>query len=76
MVQELILSFESTDKFKVGNHFVFVTKLDRETKDFGHIIGAFIRIDGKVYKGLGVERYTHCAPWHEGEPIAIATEEF
>ena len=64
--------FQSTDKFKVGDHLVFVTKLDRETKDFSHIIGQEVVIDNDIYVGKGVERYAHCPPWRRGESIAIS----
>ena len=73
-VTNLIPSFESTDNFKIGDRFVFVTKLDRETSDFGHIIGAFIRIDGEIYKGVDVSTHAVVRPCHPGLPICIKVE--
>lgn len=67
-------SFKSSDKYKVNGGLVFVTKLDRETSDFGHIIGAFIRIDGEIYKGVDVSTHAVARPCHPGLPICIKVE--
>jgi len=53
-----------------------VTKLDRETKDFAHLINEeIIADDGNIYICYSIERFAHCEPWHEGEKICLVVGE-
>ena len=67
-------NFKSTDKLNINSKTVFCVLLDKETKDFDHIINKKILIDGILYTSKGVERFAHCAPWRAGESIGIYAE--
>jgi len=45
--------------------------LDRDTKNFAHLIGKEVAIDGERYLCKGVEHFMHSSPWPAGERIGL-----
>ena len=66
-----MLKFRTEDMIKVNGYRNAVVKNPYECKDFGHIIGKDVEIDGVVERVIGVERYAHYPPWREGEMIGL-----
>jgi hypothetical protein len=70
--------FISNDKFicrkDERGDYEFAVLLDRETTDFQHLIGKHVIIDDKVYKCIGVNRFSHMPPWRQGEPVGLRVE--
>lgn len=56
---------------------VALVKLDRERyqKDIDELSRSNVIIDGKLYRCLGVERFMHGEPWHEGERVGLGVIE-
>lgn len=47
-------------------------ELDREDDgSFSHLSGQTVRIDGKLYRCTGVERYLHTPPFRKGEAVSL-----
>lgn len=57
---------------RASQHWVAVTRLDRDTVDFAHLIGHEVLVDGHRYLCTGVERFAHTPPFRRGEPIGLA----
>lgn len=75
MSSEVIPSFVSLSWYHIdGRGDACSTKLDRETRDFSHLIQKEIEVDGVRYKCLGVERFLHGEPWIKGEHIGLLVE--
>lgn len=74
--KRIIPSFKSMDEYTFDGYSVFVVQLDRQTKDFKHIINKSIKIDGKMYKGLGVSTYAIAKPYNIGLPVCIKVEKY
>lgn len=68
--------FKAIDEFflKARNGRIFVVELDRDTRDFEHLMNKEVEIDGNRYIVRGVERYAHCPPWRAGEHIGLLTD--
>jgi hypothetical protein len=68
-------SFTALDWFNIKDRGdCACVKLDRDTRDFAHLVGQSVLIDGELFTCLGVERRAHIAPWKAGEPIALLVE--
>ena len=67
--------FKSEDQFEVQGKTVFSVALDRETSDFGHLRNRIVFIDGREYRCVAIERFTHMPPWRKGEKIGLMVED-
>jgi hypothetical protein len=45
--------------------------LDRDTRDFSHLLQRPVVIDGQPYVCIGVHRFGHQPPWRKGEHIGL-----
>jgi hypothetical protein len=65
-------SFTALDRFRSKKAGLLVTvELDRDTDDFGHLVGKKILIDGKMETCFSVERLPHAPPCKKGESISL-----
>ena len=63
--------FRSSEWYEVkGVGWEAAVSLDRETSDFGHLLGRGVHIDGTFYQCIGVNHFGHAPPWRQGERIA------
>lgn len=54
---------------------VFLVRNDRDTENFGHLIGSPVIVDGQQFVCARVERYSHAPPWRKGEKIGLLKRE-
>jgi len=80
-IEALYPWFRAEDWFFVrGRGDVAMTTLDRDTKDFAHLIGEKVLITSTpdersgLYHVHGVERFAHSPPWYRGEKIGLWVE--
>ena len=67
-----IPSFVSTGWFEVaGRGRVATTVLDRDTRNFEHLLHKLVSIDGALYTCYAVERHPHGLPHYRGERIGL-----
>jgi hypothetical protein len=65
-------SFIALDRFRSKKAGLLVTvELDRDTDDFGHLIGKRIVVDGKMEMCFSVERLPHAPPCKKGESVSL-----
>lgn len=65
-------SFVALDRFRSKKAGLLVTvELDRDTEDFGHLIGKRIVVDGKMEMCFSVERLPHAPPCKKGESVSL-----
>jgi hypothetical protein len=65
-------SFTALDRFRSKKAGLLVTvELDRDTDDFGHLVGKKILIDGKMEMCFSIERLPHAPPCKKGESISL-----
>src|SRR4029079_9336869 len=65
-------SFTALDRFRSKKAGLLVTvELDRDTDDFGHLVGKKIVVDGKMETCFSVERLPHAPPCKKGESICL-----
>jgi hypothetical protein len=65
-------SFTALDRFRSKKAGLLVTvELDRDTDDFGHLVGKKIVVDGKMETCFSVERLPHAPPCKKGETIGL-----
>jgi len=48
-----------------------IVRLDRETADFSHLLRHQVRIDGRCYRCLLVNRFAHVPPYRVGEHVGL-----
>jgi hypothetical protein len=56
-----------------GQGKVVTVRLDRTRDEKGlvELSQSEVLVDGVRYRCRGVERFAHCAPWHEGELVGL-----
>jgi hypothetical protein len=59
-----------------GRGWSFAVALDRETRDFAHLTGKDVRINGFVHRCIGVERFLHNPPWRRGEMVGLLVKDY
>jgi hypothetical protein len=65
-------TFTALDRFRSKKAGLLVTvELDRDTDDFGHILGKKIVVDGKMETCFSVERLPHAPPCKKGEWVSL-----
>lgn len=65
-------TFATLERISVrGIGSIVSVELDRDTQDFGHLIGKKIVIDGRLETCFSVERLAHTGPWRAGERINL-----
>ncbi len=65
-------SFIALDRFRSKKSGLLVTvELDRDTDDFGHLVGKRIVVDGKIEMCFSVERLPHAPPCKKGESVSL-----
>jgi hypothetical protein len=65
-------SFTELDRITVREiGTMVVVDLDRDTKDFSHLLGRKIVIDGRMEYCFSLERLAHGAPWKRGERVHL-----
>jgi hypothetical protein len=68
--------FRSTEWYEAkGGGWEAAVLLDRDTSDFGHLVGRLVRIDGTSYQCIGVNHFGHSPPWRRGERIGLMVKE-
>jgi hypothetical protein len=68
--------FQSAGWFEVnGVGWEAAVLLDRDTDDFGHLLGRRVHIDGTPYHCIGVNHFAHPPPWRRGERIGLVVKE-
>ena len=68
--------FRSAGWFEVkGTGWEAAVTLDRDTQDFGHLVGQRVHIDGTFYHCIGVNHFGHPPPWRQGERIGLVVKE-
>ena len=66
-----MLKFRTEGVIEVNGLRNAVVKNPHGCKDFTHIIGKDVEVDGIKERVIGVERFAHCPPWREGEMIGL-----
>lgn len=75
MTRVEIPQYRSLEWFSLpGGRWFAVVLLDRATPDFDFLVGKMVMIDNVLYHCIGVDRFSHSAPWSKGEKIAIAID--
>ena len=74
------LKFTADDVFKsdsgIGYYFTeYIVENPSECNDFLHLINKVVEIDRNNYTIIGVNRFSHCPPWHKGEKIGLLVRE-
>lgn len=69
-------AIEGTTILPKNRGMVFAVTLDRDTENFGHLLGKHVLLDpgmrhGGVFAVSGVERSAHNPPWRKGEKIGL-----
>jgi hypothetical protein len=65
-------TFTALDRFRSKKAGLLVTvELDRDTDDFGHLVGKKIVVDGKIEMCFSVERLPHAPPCKKGESVSL-----
>jgi hypothetical protein len=65
-------TFTALDRFRSKKAGLLVTvELDRDTDDFGHLVGKKIIVDGKIETCFSVERVPHAPPCKKGEWVSL-----
>jgi hypothetical protein len=65
-------TFTAIDRFRSKKAGLLVTvELDRDTDDFGHLVGKRIVVDGKMEMCFSVERLPHAPPCKKGESVSL-----
>jgi hypothetical protein len=65
-------TFTALDRFRSKRAGLLVTvELDRDTDDFGHLVGKRIVVDGKIEMCFSVERLPHAPPCRKGEWVSL-----
>ena len=68
--------FRSSEWYEVkGVGWEAAVSLDRDTSDFGHLLGRGVHIDGTFYRCIGVNHFGHAPPWRQGERIGLMVKE-
>jgi hypothetical protein len=65
-------SFKELDRVTVRDIGTIVSvELDRDTRDFSHLLGKKIVINGRIEYCFSVERLNHRGPWKRGERVHL-----
>ena len=65
-------TFAALDRFRSKKAGLLVTvELDRDTDDFGHLVGKKIIVDGKMETCFSVARLPHAPPCKKGEWVSL-----
>jgi hypothetical protein len=67
-------TFTALGKYTRKDKDIYSVYNDRECENFNHLIGCNVKIDDKIKKIIGVERFCHNPPWRKGEKIGLACE--
>ena len=67
-------SFSAITWTNAGPYRIAVVSLDRETSDFAHLIGRGVIVDGKPYRCIRVECYSHAPPWRVGASVGLVVK--
>jgi hypothetical protein len=68
--------FRSSEWYEVkGVGWEAAVSLDRDTSDFGHLLGRRVHIDGTSYQCIGVNHFGHRPPFRQGERIGLVVKE-
>jgi hypothetical protein len=63
--------FDNAERVDLARGTAFRVQNPVECRDFNHLVGQAVMINGEQYTVRSVERFAHAAPWRAGEDIAL-----
>lgn len=63
--------FKSLSHYMVKDKKCFAVENPRTCRDFDHLIGKFVEIDGTRFQVFAVDRFAHAPPYMEKETIGL-----